>query len=337
MVDDHAPWRQQIAALLQKTEEWLVIGEAADGPEAVAMAAAAVPDLILLDLELPSLSGIDTAARIFAANPSSHILYLTGHSSWEVVEAALVGGARGYVVKPYAALELLPAMAAVGAGRRFVSAVLGGRAPSACGQPTPHVHEAAFHQNDRTLLAEYEAFAAAALSRGKAVIGAGDAACRHALVDGLRLRGIDIARAIEEGRFRMLDTVEMLRPMMVDGMPMKPASGRGHATGAPCRARLTPESSGDRRVWRQRAEPVSHRQHRGGHSPRAAVGRFCQDRQRRDLLRLSGTAGATRLRRDSLDAYGRPDAVTGLVRPRRAPARESWYRRVVATQPTDDR
>ena len=219
MVDDHAPWRQQIAALLQKTEEWLVIGEAADGPEAVAMAAAAVPDLILLDLELPSLSGIDTAARIFAANPSSHILYLTGHSSWEVVEAALVGGARGYVVKPYAALELLPAMAAVGAGRRFVSAVLGGRAPSACGQPTPHVHEAAFHQNDRTLLAEYKAFAAAALSRGKAVIGAGDAARRHALVDGLRLRGIDIACAIEEGRFRMLDTVEMLRPMMVDGMP----------------------------------------------------------------------------------------------------------------------
>src|SRR5687768_3286838 len=166
------------------------MGEAADGPEAVALAAKTVPDVILLDLELPTLSGIDAAARILAANPSARILYLTGHRSWEVVEAALVGGARGYVLKPYTALELLPAISAVVAGRRFVSTALGGRTLLDSGQPTPHRHEAAFHQSDQTLLAEYESFAAAALSRGKAVIGIGDAARRHALVDGLRLRGI---------------------------------------------------------------------------------------------------------------------------------------------------
>jgi len=218
VVDDHASWRRQIAAFLQKTGEWVVMGEAADGPEAVALAAKTVPDVILLDLELPTLSGIDAAARILAANPSARILYLTGHRSWEVVEAALVGGARGYVLKPYAAVELLPAMAAVVAGRRFVSTVLGGRALLDNGHPTTHVHEAALHRGDRTLLAEYEAFAAAALNGGKAVIGVGDAARRHALVDGLRLRGVDIDRALEEGRFRMLDSVEMLRAMMVDGV-----------------------------------------------------------------------------------------------------------------------
>lgn len=219
MVDDHAPWRQQITSLLEETGEWRVTGEAADGPEAVAMAAALDPDLILLDVELPTLSGVAAAARILADNPTSRILYLSGHRAWVVVEAALVAGARGYVLKPYAGLELLPAMAAVVAGRRYISTVLGGRAVLPDGTPTPHVHEAAFHQSERTLLADYEAFAAGALSRGKAVIGVGDAARRLALVGALRLRGIDIDRAIKEGRFRMLETGEVLQPMIVDGMP----------------------------------------------------------------------------------------------------------------------
>ncbi len=155
MVDDHAPLRQQIAALLEESGEWQVIGEAADGPEAVAMAAALDPDLILLDVELPTQSGLDSATRILAANPASRILYLSGHRSWEVIEAALVGGGRGYVLKPYAGTELLPAMAAVVAGRRYLSTVLGGRPVSQDGRPLPHVHEAAFHQTDQALLCEY--------------------------------------------------------------------------------------------------------------------------------------------------------------------------------------
>ena len=183
------------------------------------MAAALDPDLILLDVELPTQSGVVTATRILAAKPTSRILYLSGHRSWDVLEAALVVGARGYVLKPHAGAELLPAMAAVVRGRRFLSAVLGGRAVTEDGAPEPHSHEATFHESDQALLGEFEAFAAAALSRGKSVIGVGDGARRQALVEGLRSRGIDIARAITDGRFRMTEADEILRPMMIDGMP----------------------------------------------------------------------------------------------------------------------
>src|SRR5436190_20201283 len=109
VVDDHPAWRQQMTAMVEKTGVWQVVGQAADGPEAIAVVEQLTPDLILLDIELPTVNGIAAATRILAANPSARILFLTGHTSWDLIETALLTGARGYVLKNFAGSDLMPA------------------------------------------------------------------------------------------------------------------------------------------------------------------------------------------------------------------------------------
>jgi len=98
-----------------------VIGEASDGLEAVQKAQQLQPDLILLDIGLPSLNGIEAALRIKEVSPGSRILFVSENSSQEIVERALSTGAGGYIIKSDAAGELLPAVEAVLKGAHFVS------------------------------------------------------------------------------------------------------------------------------------------------------------------------------------------------------------------------
>ena len=121
IADDSEPWRRRICSAVEANGRWLLVAEAADGASAVEQARALRPDLILLDVSLPSLSGIEAAQRILAENPALRILFLSEHRSCEVVDAALATGARGYVVKADAARELLSAMEAVVGGRSFTS------------------------------------------------------------------------------------------------------------------------------------------------------------------------------------------------------------------------
>ena len=90
------------------------------------MADALRPDLILLDIELPLLNGIEAARAILASNPDSTILFVSAHRSGDIVEAALGTGAHGYVLKTLVADELLTAMAVTIGGGRFISAGLSG-------------------------------------------------------------------------------------------------------------------------------------------------------------------------------------------------------------------
>jgi DNA-binding NarL/FixJ family response regulator len=121
IVDDYEPWRRELCSAIEANGRWLLVAEAADGASAVEQARALRPDLILLDVSLPSLNGIETAQRILAENPALRILFLSEHRSCEIVDAALGTGARGYVVKTDAARELLSAMEAVVGGRSFTS------------------------------------------------------------------------------------------------------------------------------------------------------------------------------------------------------------------------
>jgi DNA-binding NarL/FixJ family response regulator len=107
--------------MLRQSSEFQVIGEASDGLEAVERAAQSQPDLILLDIGLPRLNGIEAAGRISAVSPASKVLFLSQNSDPEVVEAALSDGARGYVLKSQAGCELLLAMTAALRNERFVS------------------------------------------------------------------------------------------------------------------------------------------------------------------------------------------------------------------------
>ena len=126
IVDDYQPFRQFIATTLQKDPHLRIVKEACDGAEAIQQAHELQPDLILLDIGLPTLNGIETARRIREVSPASRILFVTENRSTDFVEAALSTGAGGYVLKSDAGSELLPAIEAVLRGKPFVSAVLDG-------------------------------------------------------------------------------------------------------------------------------------------------------------------------------------------------------------------
>jgi len=125
VIDDYEPWRRFIASTLLKRPELQIVGEGADGMEAVERARELQPDLILLDIGLPKLNGIKAALRIRECAPRARILFFTENSSRDIAEEAMRTG-DGYIVKAAAAQELLPALEAVLRGGKFFSTLLGG-------------------------------------------------------------------------------------------------------------------------------------------------------------------------------------------------------------------
>jgi len=126
VVDDFEAFRRLLCSILEKMPELQVTCQASDGLEAVQRAEELQPDLILLDIGLPTLNGIEAARQIRRLSPESKIIFLTQESSTDIVQEGLNLGARGYVLKTRAALDLVAALEAVLDGRRFVSAGLSG-------------------------------------------------------------------------------------------------------------------------------------------------------------------------------------------------------------------
>ncbi len=120
VVDDYEPFQQFLSSRLQDTSGVYVCWEASDGLEAVQKAEELRPDLILLDIGLPQLNGIEVAGRIRRVSPGSRILFVSQESSADAVQEALRTGARGYVVKTDAASKLVEGVNAVLRGERFV-------------------------------------------------------------------------------------------------------------------------------------------------------------------------------------------------------------------------
>ena len=127
VVEDFKPFRQFHCSRLGTRPEFHVVAEASDGLEAVRLAKDLQPDLILLDVGLPKLNGIDAARQIRTLAPKAKIIFVSQESSASVVEEALAIGAAGYVLKTDA-IHLLAAVDAVLAGGQFVSALLSGPA-----------------------------------------------------------------------------------------------------------------------------------------------------------------------------------------------------------------
>jgi DNA-binding NarL/FixJ family response regulator len=124
VVDDFEPFRRFVCSTLEQRPNLQIVGEVTDGLEAVQKADKLQPDLILLDIGLPTINGIEVARRIREFSPASKILFVSEVRSPEIAEEALNTGAGGYVVKSDAAGELLPAVKAVLEGKRFISASL---------------------------------------------------------------------------------------------------------------------------------------------------------------------------------------------------------------------
>jgi DNA-binding NarL/FixJ family response regulator len=123
VVEDFDAYRVFIASLLIVKRNVRVIGQATNGLDAVKRAQQLTPEVILLDIGLPGLNGIEAARQILKLMPESKIVFLTQETSGEVMREALDLGACGYVVKSRAGTDLLPALDAVLQGGRFVSAV----------------------------------------------------------------------------------------------------------------------------------------------------------------------------------------------------------------------
>jgi DNA-binding NarL/FixJ family response regulator len=119
IADDHEVARRGIRSLLEGHPGWEVCGEAADGREAVSAANKLKPDLVLLDIGMPSLNGLDATRQILAAMPETGVLILTMHDSEQVVREVLAAGARGFLLKSDAGRDLVAAVEALQHHRTF--------------------------------------------------------------------------------------------------------------------------------------------------------------------------------------------------------------------------
>jgi DNA-binding NarL/FixJ family response regulator len=129
VVDDHEAFRVVVRSILEARPELQVVGEASDGLAAVQKAKELQPDLICLDIGMPTLNGIEAAHRILRFVPGAKILFISQDSDAEVIAEAFNNGAKGYVFKLDAVRELLLAVESVLRGQSFVSAGITLRAP----------------------------------------------------------------------------------------------------------------------------------------------------------------------------------------------------------------
>ena len=212
VVDDYEPFRCFISSTLATQPRLRVISEASDGLEAVQKAHDLRPDLILLDIGLPHLNGIQAARRIRKLSPDSKILFVSMESSPDLVQAALEAGALGYVVKSAAAVELMPAVEAVLGGKRFISSRLAGQDlihPEEDRQAQPdqvvsnfrletsesNRHELRLYSDDAAFVDDFAHSIEADLKNGHAVLVVATESHRANLLEQLRTDGVDIDTA----------------------------------------------------------------------------------------------------------------------------------------------
>jgi DNA-binding NarL/FixJ family response regulator len=240
VVDDFVPWRNYLVKKVGQNPASQIVGVASDGAEAVLKAAELHPDLILIDVSLPDLSGIKAAARIRGLSPESKILFVSQDLDFDVALAALDAGGFGYVVKSDAEDELLAAVEAVMSGKRFVSAlvasqdfagVLGPHAPIrphaedsvelsagrlALNKPSGHSHDVEFYGDDASFLIRCTRFVGAALADGEVVIVIMRPSHRNCLRQRLESEGCDVAEAMEQGHYLALEPSDVLSTFMVN-------------------------------------------------------------------------------------------------------------------------
>jgi DNA-binding NarL/FixJ family response regulator len=121
LVDDHPIVRQGLKTILEAHLDWEIVGEAADGAEAVEKASRLNPDVMVLDVTMPTMNGLEACRVLRRQLPRLEILFVTQHDSPQMMREALDAGARGYVVKSNAARDLLEAVEAVSQHRVFTA------------------------------------------------------------------------------------------------------------------------------------------------------------------------------------------------------------------------
>ena len=121
VVDDHEIVRRRLSSLLQKHQEFEVISEGSDGFQAVQKSKDLQPDVVVLDISMPGMSGLEAAPQIRRVAPDAEILFVSQHDTLSIVREALSTGARGYVLKSDAGTDLVNAVLAVSQQKKFLS------------------------------------------------------------------------------------------------------------------------------------------------------------------------------------------------------------------------
>ena len=222
---------------LGKRSEYRVVSEASDGLEAVQQAEELRPDLIVLDIGLPGINGLEAARRIHKSCPASRILFLSLESDANVVQESLRVGALGYVDKKKAEVDLLAAVEAVSEGRRFVSSgLLADNCTAATGAPgahssgdplrpapaassCPHDHEVQFYSEDAALLGNWIPFIISSLKAGNKTVVVATRQHRQAILQQLHANEPECITAIGQGLYIALDAAETLSAFMEDSGP----------------------------------------------------------------------------------------------------------------------
>ena len=191
-----------------------------DGSEAVQKAEELKPDLILLDLGLPKLNGIEAARQIRYLSPNSKIIFLSQDNSLDIVQEALSTGAVAYVHKAQAGSALLPAVEAVLRGERFVSSSIKGYESSDTPLANaPRYHDVLFYSDEAVFLESFTSYIAAALKVGNAAIVNVTKSHQDSLIQRLKAESVDVDRAIQKGTFIALNAADTFSTVMVDGLP----------------------------------------------------------------------------------------------------------------------
>jgi DNA-binding NarL/FixJ family response regulator len=238
IVEDSERFREFLRSTLQNKLELQTVGEASDGEEAIELANALQPDLILLDIGLPKLNGIEAARRIRELAPQSKIIFCSQESSVDIVQAAFSAGASGYVIKVDAGSELLTAVDVVLRGEQFVGSRFAGHnftgaSDARVSEGDPGInnfaslqqkveircHEAGFYSDDRYLLDEITQFVGAALRAGNAAIVVATESHRDRLLTRFEAHGVDIDAAVERGRYISLEAADALPTFMLRDVP----------------------------------------------------------------------------------------------------------------------
>lgn len=234
VVDDYEPVRRVVRLILEVRDDLQIVGEASDGLEAVQKAQELRPDLILLDIDLPRLNGIQAARRLRDLVPRAKVVFLSVESSSDVVREALNVGGIGYIYKLHIANELLPAIEMVLSGKQFVSSHLG---PSATNEirnehladrprakvllapPGRRSHEVGVYADDASLVDDFTRFIEDTLKLENPVIVIVTESHRKSLFQRLQARGWDIPAAIQQGSYISLDVSDTLSKFMVEDWP----------------------------------------------------------------------------------------------------------------------
>jgi RNA polymerase sigma factor (sigma-70 family) len=126
LADDHAMFRAGLKSLLERQDDMSVVGEAVSGERAVALAQEMEPDVIVMDVGMPGLNGIEATRQLQDRAPDVRVVALTVHRDQEVVTRMLGAGAQGYLIKDCAFEELIDAVRAVAGGETYISEIVGG-------------------------------------------------------------------------------------------------------------------------------------------------------------------------------------------------------------------